>query len=82
MDGYVWQDEAWQRAKKRKPHYAQPVNIYELHAGSWRRYPDGNPYSYEKLAQELVPYVQELGYTHIELMPLTEYPYDASWGYR
>ena len=82
VDGYVWQDEAWQRAKKRKPHYAQPVNIYELHAGSWRRYPDGNPYSYEKLAQELVPYVQELGYTHIELMPLTEYPYDASWGYQ
>ena len=82
VDGYVWQDEAWQRAKKRKPHYAQPVNIYELHAGSWRKYPDGNPYSYEKLAQELVPYVQELGYTHIELMPLTEYPYDASWGYQ
>ena len=82
VSGYTWQDEAWQRAKRRKAHYSQPVNIYELHAGSWRRYPDGNPYSYEKLAQELVPYVQELGYTHIELMPLTEYPYDASWGYQ
>ena len=82
LDGFSWKDTAWKRRQAQKPHYNQPVNIYELHAGSWRRNPDGSIYSYRQLAEELLPYVKEMGYTHIELMPLTEYPFDGSWGYQ
>ena len=82
ISGYRWHDAAWFHQKEAKPHYNQPVNIYELHLGSWRRYPDGNVFSYDKLAEELIPYVQDMGYTHIELLPVTEYPYDGSWGYQ
>lgn len=82
ISGYRWHDAAWSHQKETKPHYNQPVNIYELHLGSWRRYPDGNVFSYDKLADELIPYVQDMGYTHIELLPVTEYPYDGSWGYQ
>ena len=81
-DGYRWQDSAWRRKQAEGPVFDRPINIYEVHAGSWRRYADGNPYSYEKLAQELIPYVKEMGYTHIELLPVMEHPYDGSWGYQ
>ena len=82
LDGYDWQDAAWQQRSREHPIYDQPINIYEVHLGSWRRYPDGQTFDYDKLAQELVPYVVKMGYTHIELLPVMEHPYDGSWGYQ
>lgn len=79
---YQWGDGNWLETRASRSHYESPMNIYEINAGSWRQYPDGNPFSYTKLAEELIPYVVEMGYTHIELMPITEYPYDGSWGYQ
>ncbi len=80
MHGYEWQDSAWQLAKTEP--YARPINIYEVHLGSWRRTLDNKYLTYADFAAQLVPYVKEMGYTHIELMPITEHPLDDSWGYQ
>lgn len=82
IEGYQWNDSAWIRQKKKRPHYNSPVNIYEVHLGSWRQYEDGSHFSYDKIADELIPYVKDMGFTHVELMPITEYPFDDSWGYQ
>ncbi len=82
LEGYSWNDQAWLTRKDADKHLVRPMNIYELYFSSWRTYPDGNPYSYSKMADELIPYVKEMGYTHIELLPMTEFPFDGSWGYQ
>lgn len=79
---YVWQDEAWMAARAEFAWQHQPLSIYELHPGSWRKHPDGRFYSWAELAASLIPYVQDLNYTHIELMPIAEHPLDESWGYQ
>lgn len=80
LSGYEWQDRFWQR--KPRPAGAQPMNIYEVHFGSWRMHEDNSFYSYREMADILIPYVCDMGYTHLELLPLAEYPYDGSWGYQ
>ena len=82
LDGYQWQDGKYLKKLYARNVYASPVNIYEMHAGSWKLYEDGAPYSYRALADELVPYLEKMGYTHVEFMPLMEYPFDGSWGYQ
>ncbi len=82
LSEYPWQDADWYERKRKESVYNIPVNIYEFHMGSWRRYSDGNVFSYAKMAEELIPYVVEMGYTHIEMLPIMEYPFDGSWGYQ
>ena len=82
ISGYKWNDGEWVASRTQRPLYNAPMNIYEVNLGSWKQYPDGNFFSYEKAADELIPYIKEMGYTHVEFMPLTEYPYDGSWGYQ
>jgi 1,4-alpha-glucan branching enzyme len=77
-----WQDAAWLAARARFDWQHRPVSIYELHPGSWRRHADGSFYTWRELAAELIPYVRDLAYTHIELLPVAEHPLDASWGYQ
>nr|MCH9639714.1 1,4-alpha-glucan branching protein GlgB [Betaproteobacteria bacterium] len=79
---YNWQDEEWIRHRANSDWLHAPLNILEIHAGSWKRHPDGRVYTYRELAKHLLPYVLEMGYTHIELLPITEHPLDESWGYQ
>ena len=105
LDGYQWNDAAWLKRRASHNHMSQPLNIYEVHIGSWKRHgdaPQGEPdeygnypgpmdpfpaqrgefYTYDDLSVELVDYVRDMGYTHIEVMPLMEHPFDGSWGYQ
>ena len=79
---YAWDDAAWIVRRQRFNPYISPINIYEVHAGSWRRHEDGTYLNYTELADQLIPYVVEMGYTHIELLPVMEHPLDMSWGYQ
>ncbi|MFC3041735.1 1,4-alpha-glucan branching protein GlgB [Virgibacillus xinjiangensis] len=79
---YQWSDQAWQEDQREYNPYRSPLSIYEVHMGSWKKKSDGSFYTYRELAAELVPYVKELGYTHVELLPLGEHPFDLSWGYQ
>lgn len=82
IEGYEWNDGEWAESHRGKNPYRSPMNIYEVHLGSWKRYEDGNSFSYRKFADELVEYLTYMGYNYVELMPLMEYPYDGSWGYQ
>ncbi len=79
---FRWRDGAWLRRRRAWDFRTEPLAIYELHASSWRRHDDGRPLSYRELAEPLIEHVQRLGFTHVEFMPLSEYPYDPSWGYQ
>lgn len=83
LSSYVWNDTQWEEARLQRQALDQPINIYEVHLGSWRRAPETNDFlNYRDLAVQLVDYVREMGYTHIELLPITEHPFDGSWGYQ
>lgn len=80
LTGYEWKDEKY--IENRSLPYDKPMNIYEVNFASWKRHSDGGYYTYREYARELIPYVKQEGYTHVELMPVSEYPFDGSWGYQ
>jgi len=82
LKNYNWKDSGWIAKSKAANILEKPVNIYEIHFGSWKRHENGDFLSYREMAEQLVPYVKEMGYTHIEMMPIMEYPFDGSWGYQ
>jgi 1,4-alpha-glucan branching enzyme len=79
---HTWWDTEWMKQRNNWDWLHAPLNIYEIHAGSWKRHPDGRFYTYRELAENLVPYLKDMGYTHVELMPVSEHPLDESWGYQ
>ncbi len=79
---FHWTDDAYMAERSSRDWRREPVSIYEVHLGSWRRRADGGFMSYEQLAEQLIPYAADLGYTHLELLPITEHPFDPSWGYQ
>ena len=82
LSEYQWNDGAWMESRKEKSSCRKPMNIYEMHLGTWRRGEDGRILNYAEIADLLVPYLQEMGYTHVEFMPVMEHPFDGSWGYQ
>ena len=86
INGYAWRDADWLAYRKehfnRANYLAHPLNIYEVHLASWKKHADGRYYSYTELAGDLAPYLKQMGYTHVELMPISEHPFDGSWGYQ
>ena len=80
--GFEWSDLGWMNKRRNKAPYNKPMLVYEMHLGSWRTHPDGSVKNYREIADELCEYLNEMGYTHVELMPLTEFPFDGSWGYQ
>jgi 1,4-alpha-glucan branching enzyme len=82
LDRYQWNDADWLNKRASTDWLRRPVSIYEAHLGSWKRAEGNRPLSYREIAGELVKYVKEMGYTHVEFMPLSEYPFDGSWGYQ
>ncbi len=82
IEGYDWHDQGYMDYRARKNNYESPMNIYEVNFASWKKQSDCSYYTYRMLADELIPYVVDMGYTHIEIMPITEYPFDGSWGYQ
>ncbi|MGA1340945.1 MAG: 1,4-alpha-glucan branching protein GlgB [Flavobacteriaceae bacterium] len=79
---YDWKDQQWMQSRPQKQGLDKPFSVYEVHFGSWRRNAQGDFLSYREMADQLVPYVAEMGFTHVEFMPIMEYPYDPSWGYQ
>lgn len=82
LSNYRWSDKKWKTECKKSNILEKPVNIYEIHFGSWKQHENGDFLSYREMAEELVPYVKDMGYTHIEMMPIMEFPFDGSWGYQ
>ena len=84
LDRYKWSDDAWMKTRREKNPYESPMSIYEVHLGSWQKIDDygERSLSYKELGERLIPYVKEMGFTHIELMPVMEHPFDGSWGYQ
>jgi len=81
--GHAWQDDAWMEARAGRDQWKRsPMSVYEVHLGSWQRSPDGRLHSYRDMADHLVPYVKDMGFTHVELLPVMEHPYTGSWGYQ
>ncbi len=81
-DDYKWQDEKWLKSRHKYHDPAKPMSIYEVHLGSWKMNADGSWLNYREMAQQIIQYVKEMDYTHLEIMPITEYPYGGSWGYQ
>ena len=85
IDHFKWSDDAWMKRRQTWDHHKEPMSIYEAHIGSWKRHPgreDDGFYSYKEFAHSLVDYMKDMGYTHVELMGIAEYPFDGSWGYQ
>ena len=82
LAGFRWSDKEYLKERKKRNPYTSPMNIYEMNALSWRQYGDGNYFDFNKLIDDLIPYLLRMHYTHVEFMPLSEYPYDGSWDTR